>query len=186
MKNYINKTSIPGLFVIERPTFNDERGFFREIFRLNDLEKETGIKFNIVQSNHAKSLPGVIRALHAENWNKLVYPVRGKIFSAVVDIREDSDTFGKYETFTFDESSHKALFIPRGFANSICVGGDEPADYLYLVDAYYDGKDTRAISWNDPDINIKWPIDNPIISERDRKNPSLREMFPKKFPAKQN
>src|SRR3989339_2128972 len=104
MKNYINKTSIPGLFVIERPTFNDERGFFREIFRLNDLEKETGVKFNIIQANHSRSLPGVIRALHAENWNKLVYPVRGKIFSAVVDIREDSDTFGKYETFTFDES----------------------------------------------------------------------------------
>jgi len=186
MKNYINKTSIPGLFVIERPTFNDERGFFREIFRLNDLEKETGVKFNIIQANHSRSLPGVIRALHAENWNKLIYPLTGKAFSAIVDIRPDSPAFGKVETFEFSEDNHKALFIPKGLANSICVHGNMPVHYLYLVDAYYDGKDTRAISWNDPDINIKWPIDNPIISERDRKNPSLREMFPKKFPTKQN
>lgn len=178
---YIKKTTIPGLLVIERPTFSDERGFFREIFRLDDLEKETGIKFNIVQSNHARSFPKVIRALHAEDWNKLVYPVRGKIFSAIVDIRPDSPTFGKYEIFNFGENSHKALFIPKGLANSICVAGNEPVDYLYLVDAYYEGGDRKAIAWDDPDLNIKWPIKNPIISERDRHNPTLREMFPEKF-----
>lgn len=184
MDNYITKTKIPGLLVIERPTFPDDRGFFREIFRLNELEAEIGFEFKIVQSNHTHSLPNVIRALHAESWNKLVYPLSGKVFSAVVDIRPESPTFGQYETFYFDKNSHKALFIPKGLANSICVVGDAPADYLYLVDAYYDGSDKRAIVWNDPDLNIDWPIKDPIISERDRGNPTLRQLFPEKFSSK--
>lgn len=179
--NFIKKTSISGLVVIERPTFKDERGYFREAFRLNDLEEVTGIDFRIVQWDHSYSIPGVIRALHAENWNKLVYPLTGKMFSAIVDIREESPTFGKVETFEFSEDSQKALFIPKGLANSICVHGDKPVHYLYLVDAYYDGTDTRAIAWDDPDLNINWPIRNPIISDRDKNNPRLRDLFPKKF-----
>ena len=178
---YITKTSIPGLLIVDRPVFTDNRGFFREVFRLNDLEKEIGMEFKIVQSNHSRSLPGVVRALHAENWNKLVYPLTGKAFSAIVDIRPDSPTFGKVETFEFDGEKPRAIFVPKGLANSVCVVGDEPVDYVYLVDAYYDGKDTRAVAWNDPDLNIKWPIENPIISERDKNNPTLREMFPDKF-----
>lgn len=180
-QSFITKTSIPGLLIIERPTHSDERGFFREVFRLNDLEAESGHEFKIIQANHAHSLPRVIRALHAENWNKLVYPVNGKIFAAVVDIRPESETFGKFETFEFDENAHWALFIPRGLANSICVLGSKAVDYLYLVDAYYNGSDTRAIAWDDPDINIPWPVKDPIISKRDRENPKLREMFPDKF-----
>ena len=179
--NYIKETSIKGLFVIERPIFKDKRGFFREVFRLNDLEEVIGFKFNIVQSNHAHSKPNVIRALHAENWNKLVYPVNGKIFAAVVDIREDSETFGKTETFNFDSSFRKALFISKGLANSICVNGEDSVDYIYYVDSYYDGSDTEAIAWNDPNLNINWPIKNPIISKRDRNNPTLKEVFPEKF-----
>src|SRR3989338_9188575 len=136
-KQVITKTSIPGLLVIERPSFPDERGFFREVFRLNDLEEEIGETFNIVQANHSYSLPKVIRALHAENWNKLVYPLTGKVFTAIVDIRPDSETFGKHETFVFDDKSRKSLFIPKGLANSVCVDGDKSVDYLYLVDAYY-------------------------------------------------
>lgn len=177
----IKKTSIPGLVVVERPTFADERGFFREIFRLNDLEAFTGKKFKIVQCNHSFSLPKVVRAIHAENWNKLVYPLTGETFVAIVDIRPDSPTFAKYETFTFNEDSHRALFIPKGLANSICVVGDKPVHYLYLVDAYYDGSDIRAIAWDDPDLNIPWPIKDPIVSERDRNNPTLRQLFPEKF-----
>lgn len=182
--NYINKTSISGLFVIERPTYPDERGFFREIFRLDELEQEAGIKFNILQANHARSYPNVIRGLHAESWNKLVYPIRGKVFSVIADIRPDSPTFAKCETFRIDNNSHKALFIARGLANSVCVDGKEIADYLYLVDAYYGGKDTRAVAWDDPDLAIDWPIKNPLISDRDRNNPTLRELFPEKFKDK--
>lgn len=183
-KLHINKTSIHGLFIVERPTFPDERGFFHEVFRLNELEKAANVEFNPKQLNHSKSLPKVIRGLHAENWNKVVYPITGKVFVAIVDIRGDSETFARVETFIFDESDHRALFIPKGLANSICVVGNKPVHYLYLVDAYYNGADTRAIAWNDPDLAIDWPIKNPIISERDKNNPSIRELFPDKFKDK--
>lgn len=179
--NYIKKTSIEGLLILERPTHEDERGFFREVFHLDEIEEASGIKFNLAQVNHSMSKPNVIRALHAENWNKIVYSVTGEMFTAIVDIREDSPTFGKVETFTFDKNSRKALFIPQGLANSICVVGSDPVHYVYLVDKYYDGSDTRAIAFDDPDLNIDWPVKNPIISERDKNNPKLRELFPEKF-----
>ncbi len=182
--DYIKTTSIPGLLVIERPTYPDDRGFFREVFRHRELKEVSGIDFKPVQWNHSLSMPGVIRALHAEDWNKLVYPITGKMFAAIVDIRPDSDTFGKVETFELDEVDPKALFIPKGLANSICVVGDQPVHYVYLVDAYYDGKDTRAVAWNDPDLNINWPIKSPTLSERDRENSTLRELFPGKFENK--
>lgn len=177
----IKKTSLEGLLVLERPTFADNRGFFREIFHLDELETVTGSPFKVIQANHSRSLPKVIRALHAERWNKLVYPMTGTVFIAVVDIRPESETFGQYETFTIDDGDRKALFVPSGFANSVCVVGDEPVNYLYLVDAYYTGSDTRAVAWDDPDLAIDWPIKNPIISDRDKNNPSLRQMFPEKF-----
>ena len=178
---FIKETSIPGLLVIEMPTYEDERGFFRENVRLNSLEKVNNVKFSVKQWNHASSKPGVIRALHAEGWNKLVYPATGKMFAALVDIRPESPMFGKVETFEFDEKTHKALFIPKGVANSICVTGGKNVEYFYLVDAYYDGKDTKAIAWNDPDLAIPWPVKKPIISKRDKNNPRLRDMFPGKF-----
>jgi dTDP-4-dehydrorhamnose 3,5-epimerase len=177
----IRKTTIPGLLVIERPIFKDKRGFFKEIFRLDALEKHTGKKFFFKQGNHSFSFPKVIRGLHAENWNKIVYLLTGKVFAAVADVRPDSKTFGKVETFVLDERNPKALFIPKGLANSVCVIGNKPAHYLYLVDAYYDGSDVTAFAWNDPDLKIKWPVKRPIISERDKNNPSLREIFPEKF-----
>lgn len=178
---FIKETLIPGLFVLERPTFPDDRGFFREVFHLNELESKLGHEFRPVQLNHSLSKANVIRALHAEGWNKLVYPVTGRMFAAIVDIRPELPTFGKVETFEFDDSGRKALFISKGLANSICVVGEEAVNYLYLVDAYYTGSDTRAIAWDDPDLAIKWPVENPIISERDRYNPTLRGMFPGKF-----
>jgi len=181
MDNYIKETSIKGVYIIERPIFPDERGFFREVFRLKDLEEKIGFKFNIVQSNHAHSKPNVIRALHAENWNKLVYPINGKMFAAIVDIRPESDSFGKIEIFNFDSDFRKSLFVPKGVANSICVNGQNDVDYIYYVDSYYDGTDTKAIAWNDPDLKIDWPVKNPIISERDKNNPKLRDIFPDKF-----
>lgn len=178
---YIKKTSIPGLLIIENPTYSDNRGFFREVLRLNELEKASGVKFAFRQWNHSMSYPRVIRALHAEKWNKIVYPITGRMFAAIVDIRPDSRAFGKVETFIFDEQSHQALFIPKGAANSICVVGNEPVHYFYLVDRYYDGKDTTAVAWDDPDLSIKWPVRRPIISQRDKTNPRLRDLFPGKF-----
>jgi dTDP-4-dehydrorhamnose 3,5-epimerase len=182
---FVKKTSISGLLVIERPTFPDERGFFHEVFRLNELEEALGGVFRPVQINHSRSLPRVIRAIHTEGWNKLVYPVTGKLFVAIADVRVDSETFGKVETFTFDsddaKSTHRALFLPAGIGNSICVVGDKPVDYIYAVDEYWENSKARGIAWNDPDLNINWPVKDPIISERDMHNPTLRELFPDKF-----
>lgn len=178
---YIKTTSIPGLLILERPIFADERGFFRELFHLDELEKISGVKFEAIQMNHSHSLTGVLRGIHAEEWNKVIYPVSGEVFIAIVDIRPGSPTFGKVETFTIDDSNRVGLFISSGLANSLCVIGDTPADYIYLVDAYWDGTDTRAIAFDDPDLKIDWPIKNPIISQRDKNNPTLRQLFPEKF-----
>lgn len=177
---FVKTTSISGLIILERPIYSDERGFFKEIFHLDELEKALGYEFKPVQANHSQSLKGVLRGLHAENWNKLVYPLTGKVFVAIADIRVDSPTFGKVVTFTIDDSNRFAIFIPKGLANSFCVI-DGVVNYLYLVDAYYDGTDTRAIAYNDPDLKIEWPIDDPLISDRDKNNPTLRELFPEKF-----
>ena len=181
MDQFIKKTSIDGLLILERPTFPDNRGFFREVFHQNELKEALGYEFHPVQWNHSNSLPGVIRAIHAENWNKLVYPATGQMFAAIVDIRPESPTFAKVETFNFDDDHRFALFISKGLANSICALGNESVNYLYLVDAYYTGSDTRAIAYNDPDLAINWPVDNPIVSDRDKNNPSLRDLFPDKF-----
>ena len=134
VSEYIKTTSIPGLVVIERPVYKDNRGFFHEIVRLNELEEATGVKFSAVQLSHSMSVPRVIRAIHTEEWNKLIYPLTGKMFAAIVDLRKDSSTFGKVETFTFDNTRddcpHRALFLPKGMGNSICVVGEEPVHYL--------------------------------------------------------
>lgn len=180
---YIKQTDIPGLVVVTRPTFRDNRGFFREPIRVSDIEPYVeGGKFEVKQANHSQSNPGVIRGLHAEHWNKIVYPTSGRVFLAIADIREDSGTFGKVQIFEYNTRDElKAIFIPKGLANSLCVVGSEPVDYIYLVDAVYDGKDTRAVAWNDLDLNIPWPIKNPIISDKDNNNPTLRQLFPEKF-----
>ena len=178
---FIKTTSISGLLILERPIHRDERGFFRELFHKDELENLSGLKFGGVQMNHSHSLPGVIRGIHAEEWNKIIYPVTGEVFIAVVDIRPDSPTFSKVETFNINDNNRVGLFIPSGLANSVCVIGQEVVDYIYLVDAYWDGTDVRAIAWDDPDLNIDWPVKNPIISQRDKNNPRLRDLFPDKF-----
>ncbi len=185
MSNII-KTSIEGVILIQMPLKNDNRGFFHEIFRSNELQEITGANFNPIQWNHSMSHPNVIRAIHTENWNKLVYPVTGKLFSAIVDLRPESLTFGKVEYITIDntkeDSPRQAIFIPKGgIGNSICALGDTDLHYMYLVDEYWDDSKAKGVAWDDPDLNIKWPTSNPILSERDKSNPKLREVFPDKF-----
>lgn len=181
MSDFIKQTSLKGLLILERPTFPDERGFFKEVFHMDELEQALGFEFKPIQWNHSSSKPKVLRGQHAENWNKLIYPITGQAFAAVLDIREESETFGKLETFNFDQDHRFAIFIPKGFANSFCVTGDEDVNYLYLVDSYYDGSDMKAIAWDDPDVGVNWPIKGPIISNRDKNNPKLRDLFPEKF-----
>lgn len=182
----IVKTSIPGVVLIQRPIHGDARGFVHEAYNKEELKKETGIDFNPVQWTHSYIKPGVIKAVHTENWNKLIYPVTGILYAPICDLRPDSPTFGKVEYITIDntkdDSKRQALFLPAGgIGNSICVLGTEMMHYFYLLDEYWDDAKARGIAWDDPDLNIKWPIENPILSERDRNNPTLRETFPEKF-----
>jgi len=177
----IRTTSIPGLIFIKRPIYEDERGFFRELVRVNEIEEAIGVNFKFKQWSFSKSNPKVIRALHSEDQNKIIFPIYGKLFAAYVDTRPSSKTFGKVYTHTFDGNENEAVFIPKGVANSLCVIDDKPIYYMYLIDEYYDPKKTKGIAWDDPDLAIDWPVKDPIISERDRNNSTLREVFPEKF-----
>jgi dTDP-4-dehydrorhamnose 3,5-epimerase len=172
--------SLHGLLVLERPTFEDERGYFHEAFRLRDLEEFLGRSVKFVQINHSRSRKDVLRGLHAENWEKLVYVPYGEVFTALADIRPWSPTFGQIETFRFSDDHRPTLFLPAGIAHGYCVLSDT-ADYVYQVTSYYDGSDTRAVAWDDPDLAVRWPTDAPIVSERDRRNPTLRRLVPEAF-----
>ena len=182
----IVKTSIDGVVLIQRPVHGDARGFVYEPYNRRELEEATGIDFHPVQWTHAYIKPGVIKAVHTENWNKLIYPVTGILYAPIVDLRPESSTFGKVEYITIDNNKEntkrQALFLPAGgIGNSICVLGTEMMHYFYLIDEYWDDAKARGIAWDDPDLNIKWPVKDPILSDRDKKNPTLREAFPEKF-----
>ena len=117
---YVKKTSIPGLLVLERPVFEDERGFFREIFHMDELEKEIGFKFKPVQMNHSRSLPSVLRGLHAEQWNKMIYPVTGTAFLAIVDLRPDfSLNIALLGTISIALSSASTFFVIKSSSSGV-------------------------------------------------------------------
>lgn len=175
-----SSTALAGVVVLERRTFADERGYFREAYRLRDLEPVLGRAPSFVQLNHSRSKQGVLRGLHAEHWEKLVYVPRGEVFTALADLREDSPTFGKVQTLELGEHQALAVFVPEGVAHGYYVLSDE-ADYVYLVSAYYDGSDTTAVAWDDPDLAVPWPSRTPVLSERDGRNPSFRDLFPARF-----
>jgi dTDP-4-dehydrorhamnose 3,5-epimerase len=176
----VRRGLIEGLFIIDRSTHGDERGFFRESFRLNELEEAVGREVRLVQENHSRSRRGVLRGLHPENWEKLVYVPRGEVFVAIADVRPESPTFLKVETFTIGEHNRVKLFLPRAVAHGFCVLSED-ADYVYQVSEYYDGSDTGAVAWNDPDLAVPWPITDPTLSERDIQAPTLRSLLPQHF-----
>jgi dTDP-4-dehydrorhamnose 3,5-epimerase len=174
---------LSGVWAFERPTFADNRGFFREAFRLDEVEAAVKRPLHFVQMNHSRSSRDTLRGLHAENWDKLVYVPSGEVFTALADVRPDSLTFGQVETYRFDTESALAVFIPAGVAHGYCVLSEQ-ADYIYQVTALYDGSDRRAIAWNDPDLAVHWPARQPILSERDLHAPRMRDLFPDRFPSR--
>lgn len=177
----ITESGISGLLVIERVPQIDERGFFKEVFR-QELLRRLSTEFNVVQMNHSLSKTGVIRGIHAEKWDKLVYPVTGKMMAAIVDLREASQTFGKVEKFDFDCTSGptKALFLPNGMGNSICVT-EGPVNYCYVVSDYWTPDSSFAINPFDDILNIDWPVREPILTDKDKTAPSMRDRFPNKY-----
>ena len=170
---------LEGPLLIEPRVFADERGFFFETFR-RDPYARIGIAHDFVQDNHSRSVRGTVRALHFQadpGQPKLVRVARGRVFDVVVDVRRSSPTFGEWESFELDDERHLQLYVPIGFAHGFCVLSDV-ADFVYKVGSYYDPATERGIAWDDPDLAIPWPIDEPTVSDRDRQNPTLAAATP--------
>jgi dTDP-4-dehydrorhamnose 3,5-epimerase len=178
--DFIRPTEIEGVFIIERPIFPDDRGFFRETFRKTDLEARLGTTLEFVQANHSRSPKDSLRGIHVAPWNKLVTCVRGRVQQVITDTRPDSPTFGKHVSVIMGEDNWRSVFVPTDTGNSFLVLSDE-ADYSYMTTDYWaPGKET-SVAWNDPDINIEWQTETPGLSSKDQSNPTLRQSYPEKF-----
>jgi dTDP-4-dehydrorhamnose 3,5-epimerase len=175
----IETTPIDGLLVVRWETHGDERGFFRQTYRVDELAETLGREVVLRQGNHSRSQPGVLRGFHAEPWDKLVYVARGTAFAAIADLRPDSATFGEVATFRLGDPPGERirLFVSEGLGNAFCAETD--VDYLYDVsDYWHPGVDKREVAWDDPDLAVDWPVADPELSLADRDAPTLRERYP--------
>jgi dTDP-4-dehydrorhamnose 3,5-epimerase len=167
---------IPGVMVVVPKASRDERGFFMETYKHSDFAR-AGIKEHFIQDNHSESSKHVLRGLHYQNspneQGKLVRCIRGKIFDVAVDIRRDSSTFGKWVGLELSEENNVMLYVPPPCAHGFVVLSDT-AEVIYKCTKEYSPADERGIIWNDPDINISWPVREPVLSGRDAENPLLR------------
>lgn len=187
---YIIKTPINGVFLIKRPRYEDFRGSFQELARIPDIS-EYFQKTQIDQSQISVSKVNVLRGIHAEPRDKIITPIMGRLAAVVVDLRVHSKTFKKWIRFDFDNTNlgneFTTLFVPSGCGNSLCVhkkeadSGDGKIIYHYTYSSVYDPKwSGMGVKYNDPQLDISWPINNPLISDRDKELPLLDE-FVKKY-----
>ena len=171
-------TKLPGVIVVEPPVHRDPRGFFLETYHAQKF-REAGIDVSFVQDNHSASTRGALRGLHAQ-WRrpqgKLVRVLHGEIFDVAVDARRGSPTFGQWVGVTLSHDNFRQLWVPAGFIHGFCVTS-ERAEVEYKCTDLYDPADEIGIAWNDQSFGIHWPIDAPILSERDRRNPTLAEVM---------
>jgi len=177
----IRKTKLEGVIEIEPDVHTDHRGFFMETYSKKKWA-EFGLHVDFVQDNHSLSThAGTIRGLHYQRepagQAKLVRVVAGAVFDVAVDIRPGSPTFGRWHGVVLSAANKRQLFIPRGFAHGFCTL--EPnTEVVYKTDGYYDAEHDAGIRWDDPDIAVRWPADRPVLSDKDRNHPLLREVFP--------
>jgi dTDP-4-dehydrorhamnose 3,5-epimerase len=173
------KTSIEGVYIIEPTIFGDERGYFMETYHAGEF-KEAGLDFDFVQDNQSKSKKGVLRGLHfqyTQPQGKLVRVIKGEVFDVAVDLRKGSPTYGKWEGVTLSEVNKKQFFVPEGFAHGFLVLSDE-AEFTYKCTNFYNGDDEGGIIWNDPDIDIDWPlegIEEISLSDKDKQWKTFKE-----------
>ncbi len=170
-----SRTKLPGILIVEPKIFGDKRGFFFESYNQRDMIA-AGIDHQWVQDNHSKSAKGTLRGLHYQvnrGQDKLVRVAIGEVFDVVVDVRQDSPTFGQWEGFFLSAENRKMLYVPKGFAHGFCVLS-ETAEFLYKCSDYWSPQDERGIAWNDPELGIDWPVSAPILSERDTKHPNFK------------
>lgn len=172
------KTELEGLLIIKPKVFGDERGYFFESYN-EDTYRIAGIDYIFLQDNISKSKKGTVRGLHyqiGENaQGKLCKVIYGKVLDVAVDIRFGSPTFGKYFSSELSEENHTQLWIPPGFAHGFSVLSIE-AIFSYKCTALYSKEHERAILFNDPDLNINWKVENPIVSEKDLKAQLLKDI----------
>lgn len=174
----VRTTEIPGLCVIAPKVFEDGRGFFMESWNKGLFEAQ-GLVYDWIQDNHARSgTRGVLRGLHFQRppaaQSKLVRVSRGAVFDVVVDLRRGSPTFGRWHGEELSAENHLQLLIPRGFAHGYKTLTDV-AEFQYKVDAYYDAGCDAGLAWNDPGLGIAWPGGEPLLSDKDRNLPFLKD-----------
>lgn len=168
-------TELEDVVLLEPDVHGDERGFLVETFRESELP-DLGIDVTFVQDNHSRSRGPVLRGIHMQRGQaKLVRCPRGRIWDVAVDLRPDSPTYKRWEAHELDGESHRQLFVPAGFGHGFCLLSDE-ADVLYRLSTYYDPDLESGVAWDDPDLGIEWPIEKPILSERDRIAPKLADL----------
>ncbi len=167
---------LPDLILVEHERFSDARGFFIESYREQNFGK-AGIP-PFVQDNHSRSARGILRGMHYQvepgGVGKLVRCLRGSIYDVAVDIRKGSPTYGKWAGVELTQENNKMLYVPPGFAHGFYTLSEE-ADVFYKMTGYYSPPHDRGISWNDPDVGIKWPSSSPELSKKDANAPRLKD-----------
>ena len=171
------ETQIPGVVIIEPQVFGDERGYFMETWQ-RDHYAAMGVPETFVQDNRSTSVRGVLRGLHVQHphaQGKLVQVVMGEVYDVAVDIRRDSPSFGRWVGVTLSGTNHRQFYVPPGFAHGYCVTSAE-AVFTYKCTDFYHPETQFSVRWDDPDIGIQWPTEAPILSEKDRDAPLLRDI----------
>jgi dTDP-4-dehydrorhamnose 3,5-epimerase len=177
------ETNLPGVLVFEPKVFGDERGFFMETWRADRYE-EAGLPARFVQDNLSFSQRGVLRGLHFQNpdqQGKLVYVLQGEAYDVAVDIRVGSPTFGEWTAITLSSENKRQFYVPEGFAHGFLVTSST-ALFAYKCTARYNAQAEASVLWNDPQIGIEWPVERPVLSEKDRAAPPLAQMPAERLP----
>lgn len=176
----LDKGKLDGIYIIEPKVFKDKRGYFMELYNKEEF-LNAGINMTFVQDNESSSHKGVLRGLHFQkkhSQGKLVRVIRGEVFDVAVDLRQGSPTYGQWEGVFLSEENKKQFYIPKGFAHGYLVLSDN-AVFNYKCTEFYAPEYESGVMWNDPNINIKWPlerIENIILSEKDKVYPSLKDL----------
>ena len=174
----VTESRIKGVYTIEPDVYKDDRGFFMETFHNERYRKLLGINLDFVQDNISRSSKNVLRGMHFQRnypQGKIVKASRGEILDVIVDLRKDSPTYGTWESFKLSEQNKLQVWIPPGFAHGFLVMSDS-ADFEYKCTEYYHPEDEHCLMWNDPEVKIDWPTNDPILSEKDKKGLSLKDL----------
>lgn len=173
------QTDVEDVLIIEPKVFGDDRGFFMETFNAKRYREKTDINADFVQDNHSKSAKGVLRGLHFQEnhpQGKLVRVIRGEVFDVAVDIRTDSNSYGKWVGVTLSADNKRQLWVPPGFAHGFVTLSDS-AEFEYKCTDYYHPEDEVCLAWDDPTVAIDWPILDPSLSEKDKCGLALKELL---------